>query len=155
MSLMVKGLTKAVEWFCTTILLAILVMVLLQIVFRDILKVSAPWTEEGARYLLVAMVFFGAAVVYQRNGHIRLAVLRNLGPKSSLVLDTIGDLAVLGCSVVLFFGSVKMVQMNWHIPSITITFAPLGLLYVFSGAGSALVAMLSMIRIGQRLVGGK
>ena len=152
---MVKGLTKAVEWLCTGVLLAILVMVLLQILFRDLLKISAPWTEEGARYLLVAMVFFGAAVVYQRKNHIKLSVLPPMGSTASLVLDLLADLVVLGCSVVVFVGSVTMVRMNWHIPSITINFAPLGLLYVFSAAGSALVAMLSFFRIAQRLMGRK
>ena len=152
---MTRELARVVEWICTVTLLAIIVMVFLQIVFRDLLEISAPWTEEGARYLLVAMVFLGAVVVYQRNGHIRLSVLNKLGPTSSLVLDTLGDLVVLICSVVLLIGSVKMVRMNWHIPSITITFAPLGLLYVFSAAGSALVAVLSSVRIAQRLSGRK
>ncbi|MFH2113687.1 MAG: TRAP transporter small permease [Spirochaetota bacterium] len=149
----VERLTQALEWLSTGIMVAILVMVSLQIVFRDLFKVSAPWTEEGARYLLVAMVFSGSAVVFQRNGHTKLSILHRVGPGTSFFLDVFGDLVVLACSVVFFIGSVTMVRMNWQIPSITIPFAPLGILYVFSAGGAALVTVFASLRLAERFLG--
>lgn len=60
-------LNRAVFFFVGALLAAIACVVLIQVVVRFVLtavgiNVVAPWTEELARYLLVWMVFLGAAV---------------------------------------------------------------------------------------------
>ena len=60
-------LNRAVFFFVGALLAAIACVVLIQVVVRFVLtavgiNLVAPWTEELARYLLVWMVFLGAAV---------------------------------------------------------------------------------------------
>jgi TRAP-type C4-dicarboxylate transport system permease small subunit len=64
---MLDRLNAAVYYGVGLLLAAITVVVLLQVVVRFVLtnlgvNIAAPWTEEMARYLLVWLIFLGAAV---------------------------------------------------------------------------------------------
>ncbi len=54
---------------CSTIFFAIFIFCLLQIVFRNIVYVRAPWTEEFARVGLIYLTFFGAAIGIRTQAH--------------------------------------------------------------------------------------
>ena len=43
-----------------------------QFVTRYVMNDSAAWTEEIARYLLIAVVFIGAAIGVAKNNHIQV-----------------------------------------------------------------------------------
>lgn len=68
---------------------------------RYVLNDSASWTEEIARYLLIATVFVGASVGVARNNHIQVDVLYRVLPKTAgRALSTLVDVLR-----VLFFGT--------------------------------------------------
>ncbi len=46
-----------------------------QVIARFVLKISAPWTEESARYVFIWMTFVGAAYAAKKKGHIRIDIL--------------------------------------------------------------------------------
>jgi TRAP-type C4-dicarboxylate transport system permease small subunit len=142
-----KALIGFFEWLCTAVLGLILVMVFIQIMFRDLLKISAPWTEEISRYLLVTMVYLGAVVVFYRRTHVTLAILDRLGPRLTRAIDVLGDLVVVICIVVLLVGSIKMTRMNWRIPSITIPYVPIGIIYLISSIGAVAGLVVALARI--------
>ena len=52
-----KKLDKILESMSAIVLLFMLVCVLLQVLFRFVLKISATWTEEFARMGYIWMVF--------------------------------------------------------------------------------------------------
>lgn len=48
-----------------------------QVIARYVLKVSAPWAEETARYVFIWMTFLGAAYAAKTGSHIRVDILES------------------------------------------------------------------------------
>ena len=72
---------------------------------RYVLNNSAAWTEEIARYLLIATVFTGAVIGVVKNNHIQVDFFYKFMPKAiARGLSTVVDVAraaFFGCAVVL------------------------------------------------------
>jgi len=65
----IDGVTK----IATTIGFAgLFLCVMMQIVWRYILKIPLPWSEEVARYLLVWISLLAVAIAFRNDSHIRL-----------------------------------------------------------------------------------
>ncbi len=63
--------------------------VFLQFFTRYVLNNSLPWTEEGARYLLIAVAFLGGGLAVRRRAHIAVEFFHNtlpLGASNLLLL---------------------------------------------------------------------
>ena len=67
--------TPAEAWFAMIFFVALGLTVFYQFFTRYVLNDSAAWTEEIARYLLIATVFTGAAVGVAKNNHIQVDFL--------------------------------------------------------------------------------
>src|SRR4051812_22674254 len=68
-------------------------VVFYQFFTRYVLNNSAAWTEEIARYLLIAVVFTGAAIGVAKNNHIQVDFFyRYMPPKMARVMATVTDL---------------------------------------------------------------
>lgn len=68
------------DWLGTAAMAAILVVMAVQIFLRYVLNQSLIWSEELARYLLIAMVFLGTATAARRGQHIRIDLVDHLLP---------------------------------------------------------------------------
>src|SRR5262245_28770827 len=68
------------DWLAFAVFWALAGIVFLQFFTRYVLNDSLAWTEEIARYGLMALTFLGGAVVTRRNNHIAVALLPNLLP---------------------------------------------------------------------------
>lgn len=67
-----------------------LVLALTEVVRRYLFDLSFPWSEELLRYLLVWMVFMGAAAAYQRNNMINVdLLLSKMPPKAKSIFNLI------------------------------------------------------------------
>ncbi len=53
----------------------VVVLGILQVLFRFVLKVSVPWTEEMMRALFIYIVFFGLILVERENVEVRTTML--------------------------------------------------------------------------------
>ena len=76
--------------------------VLYQFITRYVFNDSAAWTEEIARYLLIATVFIGAVVGVAKNNHIQVDFFFRFMPKGmakgvSLLVDVL-RIGFLGCA---------------------------------------------------------
>jgi TRAP-type transport system small permease protein len=96
--------------------------VLYQFVTRYVLNDSAAWTEEIARYLLICVVFVGAAIGVAKNNHIQVDLLYRylpvgLGRGLALLVD-VGRIAFFGMATLLTWqmmqklGSYKMTVID-------------------------------------------
>lgn len=123
-------------------LLALVVFV--QFFTRYVLNDSLGWTEEIARYLLVAVTFAGSAVAVRRNTHISVEFFyRYLTTGSARLLSLIVDLlrialffALTGLSVKLA-GSTKQMMTSIDVSKST--------LYGFVAACFGLMTLYSII----------
>ncbi len=92
-------------WAAIGLLWVLGATVFYQFFTRYALNDSAAWTEEIARYLLIAIVFVGACTGIHKNNHIHVDLLYRYLPKSlSRVMSTAVDvvrIAFFGLAVVL------------------------------------------------------
>ena len=95
------------DWFTFALFWMMAAVVFYQVYTRYVLSDSAGWTEEIARYFLVAVVFIGASMSVRKNNHIQVDYFyRLMPPAMGRVLSVAVD--VLRC---LFLG--YAVWLNW------------------------------------------
>ena len=70
-----KRLSALFETVAMVFLAGILVTVCLQVFFRYVAGIVAPWTEEATRYLGIWMVFMGATAAVAQGSHIAVSAL--------------------------------------------------------------------------------
>lgn len=120
-------------------------VVFLQFFTRYVLNDSAAWTEEGARYLLVGIVFLGSAMCVRLDHHIQVDLLYRYLPKApSRVLVTLVDVfrslflgyaAWLGVQVTQRVGHQPMTMIDW----------PLGIVFGFVSIAFAVMAVRAVL----------
>jgi TRAP-type transport system small permease protein len=127
------------DWLSFGLFWVLALVIFYQFVTRYALNDSASWTEEIARYLLIATAFVGAAVNVRKNNHIQVDFFYRLLPRAvNRVLSTAVDVLrvlFLGYCVWLTIalmqkiGSSRMAIIDW----------PIGIVYAFVAAGFALM----------------
>jgi TRAP-type C4-dicarboxylate transport system permease small subunit len=127
------------DWLSFGIFWVLAIVIFYQFFTRYALNDSAGWTEEIARYLLIATVFVGAAVNVRKNNHIQVDFFyRHLPHAVNRVMTTLVDIArilFLGYCVWLTYlmidkiGSLRMAIIDW----------PMGIPYGFMAFGFALM----------------
>lgn len=114
--------------FCVVVL-----FVVLQVLIRFVtvhIGFSMPWTEEAARYLLIALVFLGSAVAVRKKEHITITSLVDYFPvKVRLVLELISCLLILFFLLVAIFGSYQFTFKMMVSPVGAIPWLKVGHLY--------------------------
>ena len=95
-------------WVSLIFFWALGLTVFYQFFTRYVLNDSAAWTEEIARYLLIATVFTGAAIGVAKNNHIQVDFFYRFMPQRlSRALSLVVDLVRIG-----FFGAATV--LTWH-----------------------------------------
>ncbi len=70
------------DWIVLAVFWALAAVVFYQVFTRYVLNDAAGWTEEIARYLLVAVTFLGGAMGVRRNTHIQVDFVYRFLPRS-------------------------------------------------------------------------
>jgi TRAP-type C4-dicarboxylate transport system permease small subunit len=127
------------DWAAFTLFWILALVIFYQFFTRYALNDSASWTEEIARYLLIATAFVGAAINVRKNNHIQVDFFyRLMPPPMTRPLSTgvdIARIAFLGYCVWLTIslmgkiGSQRMAIIDW----------PIGILYGFVAFGFTLM----------------
>lgn len=60
------------DWFVLAVFWILALVVFYQVFTRYVLNDAAGWTEEIARYLLIAVTFLGGAMAVRKNSHIQV-----------------------------------------------------------------------------------
>src|SRR5260221_14014807 len=80
------------DWITFVLFWIMAAVVFYQVYARYVLCDSAGWTEEIARYFLVAVVFIGASMSVRKNNHIQVDYFYRLMPKAmARILSTSVD----------------------------------------------------------------
>jgi len=102
-----------------------------QVIFRYVLRISVPWTEELARMLFIMTMFLGIAIAIRENEHI---VVDFLFKKMSKQMQAVGQIFY---NLVIFFllcflarGTFAMTKMTWGSYMIAIEWVRTGYLYL-------------------------
>lgn len=133
------------------LLFLIMVTVFLQVVFRYVLMLSVPWTEEAARYLNVWMVFLGCAVAVEKSKHIRVTFIIDQMKGWAHEMVALAILALmLAFDVVVVLGAYRLTRMNWNqqAPTLPVTVSAL---YMALIVASFFAALFLLHQIGRKL----
>jgi TRAP-type transport system small permease protein len=127
------------DWFAFAIFWVLAIVIFYQFFTRYALNDSASWTEEIARYLLIATAFVGAAINVRKNNHIQVDFLYRLLPRAatrplSTAVDVVRVLFLGYCVWLTYLligkiGGSRMAIIDW----------PIGILYGFVLFGFALM----------------
>ncbi len=100
-SAVIKKINRFVENLTAVFLAAMVILIFVQIISRELVGNSFPWTEEVARYLMIWITFLGASFAFQYGGHIGIDFVKMKLPHS---LQKLFDLiSLLACSVFFYF----------------------------------------------------
>lgn len=116
--------------------------VLYQFVTRYVMNDSAAWTEEIVRYLLVGVVFVGAAIGVAKNNHIQVDFFyRHMPASVGRVLGVVVDVLRTGFFAAAVVMTVQMMIRIGNNASMTIVDLPMNVVYAVCLFG--FVAMLA------------
>lgn len=120
-------------------------VVVYQFVTRYVLNDSAAWTEEIARYLLIATVFTGATIGVAKNNHIQVDFFYRYMPRGlSRVMSTAVDalrIAFFATAVVL----TALMMQRLSTSRMTMIDLPMNLVYGVCLVGFAMMAVRSVL----------
>ena len=87
------GVYRWEDWASLALFATLAFIVFYQVFTRYVMNDPAGWTEEIARYFLVAVVFIGASMSVRKNNHIQVDYFYRLMPKAmARVMSTLVDL---------------------------------------------------------------
>ena len=132
------------DWVALGLFWFMCLVVFLQFFTRYVLNDSFAWTEEIARYVLIAVIYIGTAMCVRRNRHIHVDfIYRLLPPVIGRLLSTFVD----GLRIVFF---TYATWIMWKLMAIigtdemTMIKLPMNVLYYFVLAGLAIAAFRSV-----------
>jgi TRAP-type C4-dicarboxylate transport system permease small subunit len=127
------------DWFAFAIFWVLALVIFYQFFTRYALNDSASWTEEIARYLLIATAFVGGAINVRKNNHVQVDFFYRLMPGwmgrgMAIFVDAarilfLGYCVWLTISLMMKIGGSRMAIIDW----------PIGILYGFVCFGFAMM----------------
>lgn len=99
------------QYVCLFEFIIMIIVVMLQVIFRYVLRISVPWTEELARVLYVSVTFTGVILVESNNINIRTTFIIDRMPlkltRFILILSNVFSIIIV---FFLFIGGVVLIQ---------------------------------------------
>ncbi len=127
------------DWLAVSLFWVLGLVVFHQFFTRYALNDSASWTEEIARYLLIGVVFVGAAIGVRRNNHVQVDFFYHLMPPlMARVMATTVDVLRIAFLLAACGLTVQLIDRIGGCPMAVIAL-PMGLVY-----GAVLLAFLLM-----------
>ena len=104
---------KLAEFTLVIMLSAMVIMVFGNVVLRYGFNDGIISSEELSRFLFIWITFLGAIVTMRENAHLGLdSVVRKLSLTGKKIAFAISNLMMLGCCVLMFYGTLKQHQIN-------------------------------------------
>ena len=104
---------RLAELTLVIMLSAMVIMVFGNVVLRYGFNDSIISSEELSRFLFIWITFLGAIVAMRENAHLGLdSVVRKLGLRGKKIAFAVSNLMMLGCCVLMFYGTAKQHGIN-------------------------------------------
>ena len=146
-----NGLDKVMEILCSTILAAMVLIVLYQVFARKVLNNPNTVTEELVRFGLVWVAMLASAYVVGKKSHLCVTLLSdNLNEKGKLFLEIVVQvLFILFAAVIMIYGGwqASLVTMGQISPSLSI---PMGYVYLSVPVSGAIMLLYSVMNLLDR-----
>jgi len=138
----IRLIWKLIEFTALVAFAVMLVLVTLQVVFRYIIQVSVPWTEEAARWFYAWQIFLGSSVAMRDRLHLQITVLLDrFSGKPRAFLDLLTAIIGLGFLAGIIWGSVLMIRAVYPVQAGSF---PISTSYLYLSIPVGLIAMLAL-----------
>jgi len=150
MSALARILFAASRWAASTALIAMVVIVVAEIIARNVFGVSLQLSEEVAGYLLVAVCFLGFAASYRGGDLMRIDMIRELLPEAlRRGIDVVFDVAALAAVLVVDYFAARFVISSYNRGMLapTLLETPLWIPQLFIPLGLTVLALALLCRL--------
>jgi TRAP-type C4-dicarboxylate transport system permease small subunit len=141
---------KWVDRLTGALLMLMFLTTFFQVLARNVIHVTAMWTEELAKFLFVFIVFLGSATLMQREEHITITVLSDRLPGFLIRWQRLSVQLVLVAFMALFVWSSWLNVVNsWEFYAPSMPWFRMSYLYlvlVFSGVLTLFYILLNILR---------
>ena len=137
-------LDKSLIGLLASLMVAMVVSVVWQVLSRYLFVVPAAWTEELARFLLIWIGMLGAAFAYRNGSHLGLDLLpQKLQGKSRILLKRLTHLiCFLFAAMVLIIGGGSLVSITWELKQYSAAMGmPIAVVYSVIPASGLLICV--------------
>lgn len=126
-----KKIIQVFDAICTLMLITLVLLALSQVLFRYVLKISVPWTEELARMFYSFLIFTGVTLVEGENGQMKTTFFLEKVPEKArfVIQGIINGLSIIFCGG-LILGAVKMALSSWSYRMGSLPFISTAIVYV-------------------------
>lgn len=150
-----RMIDKIISWVenlaVITLGLTIILLVVAQVVSREVLNLPLTWSEESCRLCLVWLVFLGAAIAYRENEHINVTALTDkLSNQTNQALKVFFEVLMLLFTLVIIYQgyALSMKQMTSKFVTIDV---PQGIQTLVIPVSGVLTVYHILYRWGSRL----
>lgn len=135
-----SSLWKVFENLILVVFVIMLVTTIAQVLFRYVLAISVPWTEEVARWLYVWVIFLGSALALRERIHLKITFAEErLTGRAAALWDFAIRLLVILFLVGILGGSISMMD---SVQSVRAGSFPISMSYLYLSLPVSLVLML-------------
>jgi TRAP-type C4-dicarboxylate transport system permease small subunit len=139
---LIRLIWKVIEITAMIAFVVMLVLVTSQVVFRYLLQVSVPWTEEAARWFYAWQVFLGSALAMRARIHLQITVfLDRFSGRPRALLDLISAMTGLGFLAGVIWGGLVMIRAVYPVQAGSF---PVSTSYLYLSIPVGLIAMVAL-----------
>lgn len=140
------------RWFCVTLLALLVLLVVFQVVVRQVFNSGIAWTEAAARYVFIWQGLIGAAYVIGENDDVAIDFLVRKFPAAvSRTVEAIAHAVVAVFAVtILILGGGEFVARSWDQ---TVELLPIttGQIYLVLPISGLLILLYSIAHMGEAI----
>ena len=142
MQTLIGRIWKCIEATALIAFVVMLVLVMSQVVFRYVLEISVPWTEEAARWFYAWQIFLGSSLAMRDRLHLQITVLLDrFTGRPRACLDFFAALTGLGFLAGIIWGSLLMIRAVYPVQAGSF---PISTSYLYLSIPVGLLAMLAI-----------
>jgi TRAP-type transport system small permease protein len=142
MQTLIRRIWNCIEVTALIAFVVMLILVMSQVLFRYVLRISVPWTEEAARWFYAWQIFLGSSLAMRRRLHLQITILLDrVSGRPRACLDFLTALAGLGFLVGIIWGSLLMIRAVYPVQAGSF---PISTSYLYLSVPVGLLAMLAL-----------
>src|SRR5690625_4163424 len=144
---MYKRIIRLETWLSMSLLVAMFMLVILQVISRYVFNSPLPWTEELARYVMIWMIFVASAHLSSTGGHIAITLIDKVLPRRGVKwIVVLAYLIVAVACLFLIPSGWKFVSRMFRASSPAMSL-PMGWVYMAALSGVTLIMFQSLINV--------
>lgn len=141
-----RAVDTVFEAFCILCLIATLLIVLWQVLSRELLSNSPSWSEESARILLIWIGFLGATIGFREGAHIAVTFVVDRFPAMlQSVIDRVVQVLLLAFGLFLIIQGSQFVT-DAQAATLPGTGLPRSVLYVMMPVAGAMLILYTVLQ---------